>query len=116
MAKKQVTVSIRKPSSSPQSETSVGTDADAFVHGGRAGFRMLSLSLPTALAERLAQHCKETGRDSSAVMEEIVRRHLDALDAPKVAEPTRDPLAAVVAWVQAHLPRLPLLARFGLVS
>lgn len=115
MAKKQVTVSIRKPSSSPQSETTVGTDVDAFVHGGRAGFRMLSLSLPTALAERLAQHCKETGRDSNAVMEEIVRRHLDALDAP-VAESTRDPLAAVVAWVQARLPRLPLLARFGLVS
>ena len=46
----------------------------------------------------------------------IVRRHLDALDAPKVAEPARDPLAAVVAWVQARLPRLPLLARFGLVS
>lgn len=116
MAKKQVTVSIRKPSSSPQSEPSTGTDADAFVRGGRVGFRALSLSLPTALAERLARHCKETGRDADAVMEELVRRHLDALDAPAVAEPARDPLSSVLAWVQAHLPRLPLLARFGLVS
>lgn len=120
MAKKQVTVSIRKPSSSPRSDAAV-SDADAFVQGGRPGHRLLSISLPSALAERLARHCAESGRDANAVLEDIVRRHFETVDAPVVAqvepaEKDQDPLRAVIAWVRARLPRMPALARFAFLS
>lgn len=120
MAKKQVSVSIRKPSSSPRSDGAV-SDADAFVQGGRPGHRVLSMSLPSALAERLSRHCAETGRDANAVLEDIVRRHFEVLDAPVVAqvepaEKDQDPIRAVVAWVRARLPRMPVLARLSFLS
>ncbi len=109
MAKKPITVTLRKPSSAQRSEgEGAAADRDAFVRAGvapepevRAGFRSITLWLPEALADRLALHCREHDRDVSALVSEIVQQHLDELASPKPKmAPPASPVAALVAWVQ----------------
>lgn len=118
MAKKPITVTLRKPSSAPRSEAAAeatASDRDAFVAAAapavdlRAGFRSITLWLPEELADRLALHCREADRDVSALVSEIVQGHLDALasaKAPAPPKPATGPIAALVAWVHERVSAL----------
>lgn len=106
MAKK-VGISLRKPPPA--------ADVDAFVHGdeqtpvsqtevrplarreevtialpGGREYREVTVILPQDLARRLAVHCMEKDRDTSNVLAEVVRDHLDLLEHP--AEPVAEPV------------------------
>jgi hypothetical protein len=104
MAKKPLNVTIRKASSAPPSEKP--SDKDVFVTGGRAGFRALTLYLPDALAEKLAEHCRTTDRDISALVSDIVERHLAGLDQPTRVVEMDDPVTALMRWVQGKFSSL----------
>jgi hypothetical protein len=112
MAKKPVTVTLRKPSSAQPSDAPATVvsiserQADAFVDGGKAGFRTITLYLPEALADRLALHCRKTDRDMSALLSEILEGHLDALENPKPEIKNDDPVQALVKWVRENVARV----------
>lgn len=90
MAKKPINVTIRKASSAPPSEVS------------RAGFRSVTLYLPDALFELLMQHYRD--RDLSAVVGDILQKHLLGLEQPVVA--AEDPVASLMKWVQGTFSRV----------
>ncbi|MBI2391364.1 MAG: hypothetical protein HYV09_17370 [Deltaproteobacteria bacterium] len=127
MAKKPLSVTIRKASSAPPSEAAKPADRDSFVAGAtassrvsstvsstvssKAGFRALTLYLPDALVEKLAAHCKTHDRDMSALVSEVLEQHLAGIEVkeqPKGIE-SDDPVTALVRWVQGKFTRVAAL-------
>jgi hypothetical protein len=104
MAKKPLNVTIRKASSAQPSEKP--SDKDVFVSGGKAGFRSVTLYLPDALADKLAAHCRETDRDMSALVSDIVERHLAGFDQPTRVIEMDDPVTALRRWVSEKFSRV----------
>lgn len=112
MAKKPLSVTIRKASSAPPSEAKAA-DKDTFVVGAaassrissQAGFRALTLYLPDALVEKLSAHCKTHDRDMSALVSEVLEKHLAGIEQPKAVE-SDDPVTALVKWVQGKFTRV----------
>lgn len=106
MAKKPLNVTIRKASSAQQSEKT--SDKDAFVSGApsRAGFRSITLYLPDALAEKLAAHCRDTDRDMSALVSDVIERHLAGFDQPTRVVEMDDPVTALRRWVSEKFSRV----------
>jgi hypothetical protein len=111
MAKKPLSVTIRKASSAPPSERIDGhlKGKDAFVAGGKPGFRAITLYLPDALADRLTAHCKTNDCDMSALISEALEAHLSS--SARVEHATRvveldDPVTALMKWVHGKLTLL----------
>lgn len=100
MAKKHVSVSLRKPpppvdleksivdALSPQSDVrnliSTATAQDTFVAHAKPkpGFRAIHVELPEKVADDLAAFCAASGRDMNEVVAEILVEHLTAATAP----------------------------------
>lgn len=112
MAKKPLSVSIRKASSAPQSEpkdarvSAKEASKDAFVIGGKPGFRAMTLYLPDALVERLTAHCLKNDQDMSALVSEIVEKHLAGLEQPKPEPQANDVVTTLRKWVEKKFPRV----------
>lgn len=104
MAKKPLNVTIRKASSAQPSEKP--SDKDVFVSGGKAGFRSITLYLPDALADKLAAHCRQTDRDMSALVSDVLERHLAGLDTPTRVVEMDDPVTALRRWVSEKFSRV----------
>jgi hypothetical protein len=99
MAKKPLNVSIRKASSAPPSEK------EAFV--ARAGFRGLTIYVPDALADRLSAFCKESGKDQSELVSELLAKHFEALDNPAKAPVEQESaLAMLMKWIESKIPKM----------
>jgi hypothetical protein len=105
MAKKPLSVTIRKPSSAPPSDPKAESK-DTFVSGGRPGFRALTLYLPDALVEKLSAHCRKTDQDMSALVADVLEKHLAGLEQPKPAAKPDDAVTALVKWVQGKFSRV----------
>ena len=106
MAKKPLSVTIRKASSAPPSDKPEARDHDAFVQGGRAGFRAMTLYLPDALVEKLTAHCLKTNQDMSALVAEVMEKHLTELSAPKPEPKADDVVTTLRKWVEKKFPRV----------
>lgn len=114
MAKKPLSVTIRKASSAQPSDPKgeappVDTrksDKDAFVSGGRAGFRAMTLYLPDALVEKLTAHCRKTDQDVSALVAEVLEKHLAGLEQPARPAQPDDAVTSLVKWVQGKFSRV----------
>lgn len=104
MAKKPLNVSIRKASSAPPSDKRA-SDKDAFVSGGKPGFRAMTLYLPDALVDKLTAHCLKSNQDMSALVAEVMEKHLAGLENP---QPVRedDAVTSLVKWVQSKFSRV----------
>jgi len=119
MAKKHVSVSLRKP---PPVETAtfsaaVATARDAdpselalrgdtiVVSPRGRELRELTIYLPPELARQLALHCMDNDRDTSKVLAEMIERHLQPgapADAPEVPD-WRKLVGAGVALLKTRL-------------
>ena len=109
MAKKPLSVSIRKASSAPQNEPKSdarASDKDAFVVGGKPGFRAMTLYLPDALVEKLTAHCLKNNQDMSALVAEIMEKHLAGLEQPKPEPKADDVVTTLRKWVEKKFPRV----------
>jgi hypothetical protein len=105
-----VSVTIRKPSSTPPSER-----VEAFVAAAgsdaRPGHRTIRIELPAALADRLELHCRVSGRDLGALIRDLVEKHLETVDRPSetrgsAAVEENDVIRSVVRWLRSRLERL----------
>ena len=122
MAKKHVAVSLRKPptpdrSPSPEAKMPLsGREVDVTTrHGDR---REVTVLLPIELARKLAAHCHELDRDTSAFVAETLET---ALGSEPAAAATRDAVTVTIAgpgWTKirarltellGRLPRTPFL-------
>jgi len=105
MAKKPLSVTIRKASSAQPSDPKAETK-DTFVSGGRPGFRAMTLYLPDALLEKLTAHCRKNDQDMSALVAEVLEKHLAGLEQPpRVAQPD-DAVTSLVKWVHGKFSRV----------
>ncbi len=96
MAKKPINVTIRKASSAPPSEVSPSPP----------GFRAVTLYLPDALFELMIKHYRD--RDLSAVVGDILQKHLMGLEQPVVSaeDPVSRDMERLVKWVQGKFSRV----------
>lgn len=105
MAKKPLSVTIRKASSAPPSDTRT-SDKDAFVQGGRPGFRAMTLYLPDALVEKLTAHCAKNQQDMSALVADVMAKHLAGLEQPAPEPKADDVVTTLRKWVEKKFPRV----------
>jgi hypothetical protein len=96
MAKKQVGISLRKPppaadvveEGAPESRPLAKREEVTVSLSGGREYREVTVYLPQDLARRLAVHCMEKDRDTSNVLADVVREHLEMIDG--MPQPVRE--------------------------
>src|SRR5262249_4164997 len=94
MAKKQISVSLRKPPppadleklvvesvvapKKPTSDVRELASVTDFVAKAKAGYCTITIDLPEKVADQLAQFCAQSGRDVHDVVAEILAKHFAA--------------------------------------
>jgi len=129
MAKKQISVSLRKPPppaeleklvvesvKAPKAPTSdvrelgsappPANTVEEFVAKAKPGFCTITIDLPEKVADQLAQFCAQSGRDVHDVVAEILAKHF-AAQLGTTVEPAAamEPKAmdTLVAWVRDRI-------------